>query len=58
MSTQFLVYDSRQVDVTLAGISGSNPVKCSRGVIVVPDKSLSEVANQVFDAVVLPGGGY
>ena len=42
--------------MTLAGITGADPVKCSRGIVVIPDKSLADVATQAFDAVVLPGG--
>ena len=45
-----------QVVVTLAGVNGSGPVKCSRGVVIVPDISLAEVSGNVYDAIVLPGG--
>lgn len=41
--------------MTIAGLSGVEPVKCSRDVVIVPDKALSEV-NQEFDVIVLPGG--
>jgi len=41
--------------VTIAGISGPEPVKCSRDVVLVPDKSLSETSGD-FDVVILPGG--
>ena len=41
--------------MTIAGLSGSQPVKCSRDVVIVPDKALDEV-NQEFDVIVLPGG--
>ncbi|KAF5291597.1 hypothetical protein FQA39_LY14319 [Lamprigera yunnana] len=43
------------INVTLAGLTGSHPVKCSRNVMVVPDKSFSD-CKDVYDAVVLPGG--
>lgn len=43
------------VKVTLAGLSGSGAVACSRGVRIVPDVALGDVAGS-FDAVVLPGG--
>lgn len=33
-----------QINVTVAGISGVEPVKCSRDIVVVPDKSLKGVA--------------
>ncbi|KAH6933892.1 hypothetical protein HPB50_018673 [Hyalomma asiaticum] len=45
------------VDVTIAGLTGASPVKCSRNVVVVPDKSLEEATSQCpYDVIVLPGG--
>ncbi|KAM3720018.1 Glutathione-independent glyoxalase DJR-1.1 [Dirofilaria immitis] len=44
------------IEVTIAGLTGKNPVKCSRQVIITPDKALFEVASHNFDIVVLPGG--
>ncbi|CAN8016963.1 unnamed protein product [Ixodes persulcatus] len=45
------------IDVTIAGLTGTSPVKCSRDVVVVPDKSLDEAVKQSpYDVVVLPGG--
>jgi len=43
------------IDVTVAGVAGSEPVRCSRGVVVTPDVSLEDVEGD-FDALVLPGG--
>jgi protein DJ-1 len=43
------------VDVVLAGLDGDGPVKCSRGVRIVPDAALS-AAEGPFDVVILPGG--
>lgn len=43
------------VKVTLAGVAGSSAVACSRGLRIVPDVALGDVAGS-FDAVVLPGG--
>ncbi len=43
------------VDVVLAGLDGPEPVKCSRGVHIVPDVALAEVKGP-FDVIVLPGG--
>ncbi|RWS06014.1 Protein DJ-1-like protein [Dinothrombium tinctorium] len=43
------------IDVTIAGLNGSAPVKCSRNVVVVPDKALNE-AKAEYDVVILPGG--
>ncbi|KDR23894.1 hypothetical protein L798_09218, partial [Zootermopsis nevadensis] len=46
-----------QISVTVAGLAGSEPVKCSRGVVVCPDSSLKDaVDNAPFDVIVLPGG--
>ncbi|XP_031640484.1 protein dj-1beta [Contarinia nasturtii] len=44
------------VNVTVAGVANAEPTKCSRDVVVVPDKSLQDVAKDVFDVVILPGG--
>lgn len=46
------------VQVTLAGLDSSQPVKCSRGVVIVPDTSLAKAVEEgPHDVVVLPGGG-
>lgn len=45
------------VDVTLAGVAGSDPVKCSRNVSIVPDASLNDaLAKGPYDVVICPGG--
>ena len=44
------------MDVTIAGLTGTAPVKCSRNVIVTPDVSLESVKDKQFDAVICPGG--
>ncbi len=44
------------VEVVLAGIDGPGPVRCSRGVVLVPDAALAACAGEDFDAIVLPGG--
>lgn len=43
------------VDVTLAGVDGPDPVRCSRQVVVSPDASLAEVGTD-YDVLALPGG--
>jgi protein DJ-1 len=43
------------IDVTVAGVDGTNPIRCSRGVVVTPDVALDSVDSN-FDIVVLPGG--
>ncbi|RIA97074.1 class I glutamine amidotransferase-like protein [Glomus cerebriforme] len=48
-----------QIDVTVAGIALQNGgyAKCSRGVMIVPDQSLSNISNfDVYDVIVIPGG--
>ncbi|MFP4161975.1 MAG: DJ-1 family glyoxalase III [Ectothiorhodospira sp.] len=41
--------------VVTAGLE-PGPVKCSRGVVLIPDALLEEVYEEDFDLVVLPGG--
>lgn len=43
------------IEVTVAGIDGDEPVRCSRGVVITPDVALDAVQGD-FDIVVLPGG--
>ena len=45
-----------QIDVTIAGLTGKDPVLCSRDVNLVPDVSLDDVEAKSYDVVVLPGG--
>ncbi|GIW72710.1 MAG: 4-methyl-5(B-hydroxyethyl)-thiazole monophosphate biosynthesis protein [Planctomycetota bacterium] len=45
-----------EVEVVLAGVHGPDPVTCSRGVRIVPDRPLAEVRQEPFDALVIPGG--
>ncbi|CAH1772443.1 unnamed protein product [Owenia fusiformis] len=47
-----------EINVTLAGLSGVDPVKCSRGVVIVPDTSLEKAlaGGTTYNVVVLPGG--
>lgn len=44
--------------VTVAGLEGAEPVLCSRGVVILPDKSLVDALAEkpLYDCVVLPGG--
>jgi len=41
--------------VVSAGLD-EQPVKASRGTVLVPDTTLDEVMSQAFDMIVLPGG--
>ncbi|OWF41064.1 protein DJ-1-like [Mizuhopecten yessoensis] len=46
------------IEVTLAGLAGSDAVLCSRNVKLVPDMSLEEAKKSApYDVVVCPGGG-
>ncbi|KAK2821665.1 hypothetical protein Q7C36_021008 [Tachysurus vachellii] len=45
------------IAVTLAGLTGKEPVQCSRDVLICPDTSLEEASKQgPYDVVLLPGG--
>ncbi|XP_023224526.1 protein/nucleic acid deglycase DJ-1-like [Centruroides sculpturatus] len=45
------------IKVTVAGLDGSQAVKCSRDVVVMPDKSLNDaLRDSPYDVIVLPGG--
>jgi 4-methyl-5(b-hydroxyethyl)-thiazole monophosphate biosynthesis len=43
------------IDVVTAGLK-AGPVQCSRGTVIVPDKTLDEALISDYDMVVLPGG--
>lgn len=42
-------------EVVAAGLH-AGPVTCSRGTVLIPDRTLDEIVDQDFDLVVLPGG--
>lgn len=44
------------IDVTIASITDSLTIKCSRGVKIVADCKLDEIQDQDYDVVILPGG--
>uniref|UniRef100_A0A1W7RAN9 Protein deglycase DJ-1zDJ-1 n=1 Tax=Hadrurus spadix TaxID=141984 RepID=A0A1W7RAN9_9SCOR len=45
------------VNVTVAGLDSSQPVHCSRDIIIQPDKSLDDALKDApYDVIVLPGG--
>lgn len=44
-----------EIDVTTASLS-NEPVKCSRGTVLIADISLDTAMNESFDMMVLPGG--
>ena len=43
------------IEVVTAGL-GDGPVTASRGVVLLPDRSLEQVMEEEFDMIVLPGG--
>lgn len=45
-----------KINLTVAGLNSSDPVKCSQGVTIVPDTSFDEALKQDYDVVILPGG--
>ncbi|MGD8547064.1 MAG: DJ-1/PfpI family protein [Thiohalophilus sp.] len=44
-----------EIDVTTAGLD-DQPVKASRGTVLMPDTTLDAVLDKSFDMIVLPGG--
>ena len=46
-----------KIDVKLVSLDDNLLVECSRQVKITADCSLKEVQSQIFDAVILPGGG-
>ncbi|XP_042687363.1 Parkinson disease protein 7 isoform X2 [Centrocercus urophasianus] len=45
------------IKVTVAGLTGKEPVQCSRDVLICPDASLEDARKEgPFDVIVLPGG--
>ena len=42
-----------EINVTLAGVKGDEPVLCNQNVRIIPDIALSSVANDIFDAVII-----
>lgn len=41
-----------QISVTVGGLDGTSPVKCSRDVVIVPDVGLASVDKDSFDVIV------
>ena len=44
------------IEVLLAGVLSGDTVVCSRHVKLVPDIALDQIKNDLFDAVIVPGG--
>ncbi len=43
-------------EVVAAGVDGTDPIKGSNGVVILPDAGLAEVMDQPFDLLAIPGG--
>lgn len=43
------------IDVTVAGVDGAGATRCSRGVVITPDRAIEGVDGD-YDVLVLPGG--
>lgn len=44
------------IDVTIASVSSSQAISCSRGVKLMADTVIDHCRSRTFDAIVLPGG--
>uniref|UniRef100_A0A1B0BL29 DJ-1/PfpI domain-containing protein n=1 Tax=Glossina palpalis gambiensis TaxID=67801 RepID=A0A1B0BL29_9MUSC len=44
------------IDVTIAGLCGKEPIKCNNNLVIIPDAGLEDVKKEKFDAIILPGG--
>ena len=42
--------------MTIAGLEGTDPVVCSRNVVIKPDVSFDEAVAKDYDVVICPGG--
>ena len=42
--------------MTVAGLNGIDPVKCSRNVVIKPDISFDDAVKSEYDVVLCPGG--
>ena len=36
----------------MAGLDGVDPIKCSRNVVILPDKSLDEELNKLYEIII------
>ena len=45
-----------KVEVTVASVDKTKAVKCARGTVITANALIKDVADEEFDAVVLPGG--
>lgn len=46
-----------QIEVNVAGVSNKTLIRCSKGIVILPDVAIADACKcKPFDAVVLPGG--
>mmetsp|Transcript_17518 Transcript_17518/g.28359 ORF Transcript_17518/g.28359 Transcript_17518/m.28359 type:complete len:185 (-) Transcript_17518:622-1176(-) len=45
-----------EINVTVASVSGSRQIVCSRNVVLMADALISDVQEKEFDAIICPGG--
>lgn len=50
----FATFPNVQIAVTVAGLTGKEPVQCSRNVVICPDASLEDASKQVGLSIYLP----
>lgn len=43
-------------EVVAAGVDGTDPIRASNGVVLVPDAGLADVIDEPFDLLAIPGG--
>lgn len=56
VNVSLFIRRSINFQVTVAGLLGTEPVKCSRGTVIVPEVALADVVSHAYDVVILPGG--
>ena len=45
-----------RIQVTIAGLDGTQPFKCAQGTKIVPDAAFEDAKTGSYDVVILPGG--
>lgn len=55
VNTVYILRDS-DIEVTLAGVEGPEPVRTERNILITPDCGINDIVNESFDAVIVPGG--
>lgn len=55
MHNNHLIFQN-QIEICAAGLDGSDAIKLSRGIRMIPDVAFESIKNTEFDAVLIPGG--